>query len=145
MKKCPACNRTYSDETLSFCLEDGSLLSAPYDLHEGQQTVLRANRTEPAPTQFYPVASEYNEIPTVISAKNANLDYVRPVNAQNSPNQQEGAEPPSFSTGEMFARYSLKVFLLILFVSILAAVYTASVIPLGFGLFAVLFYLAWKK
>lgn len=34
MKSCPACNRTYSDETLAFCLEDGSLLSAPYDSEE---------------------------------------------------------------------------------------------------------------
>lgn len=31
MKNCPACNRTYTDETLTFCLEDGSVLSAPYD------------------------------------------------------------------------------------------------------------------
>lgn len=28
MKKCPECSRTYSDETLSFCLDDGALLSA---------------------------------------------------------------------------------------------------------------------
>jgi hypothetical protein len=27
MKSCPACNRTYSDRTLTFCLEDGSILS----------------------------------------------------------------------------------------------------------------------
>lgn len=27
MKKCPECNRTYSDESLSFCLDDGSTLS----------------------------------------------------------------------------------------------------------------------
>lgn len=31
MKKCPICKRTYSDDTLSFCLEDGTLLSAAYD------------------------------------------------------------------------------------------------------------------
>ena len=30
MKRCPECERTYSDETLTFCLADGSLLSAPY-------------------------------------------------------------------------------------------------------------------
>jgi len=30
MKRCPSCNRTYADETMSFCLADGSLLSAPY-------------------------------------------------------------------------------------------------------------------
>ena len=29
MKSCPACNRTYADEMLNFCLEDGSILSAP--------------------------------------------------------------------------------------------------------------------
>src|SRR5215212_10288495 len=28
MKRCPVCNRTYSDESLSFCLADGGLLSA---------------------------------------------------------------------------------------------------------------------
>lgn len=31
MKRCPQCNRTYADETLTYCLADGSLLSAPYD------------------------------------------------------------------------------------------------------------------
>ena len=31
MKRCPTCNRTYSDETLSFCLADGALLSASED------------------------------------------------------------------------------------------------------------------
>jgi hypothetical protein len=31
MKSCPACNRTYPDDTLAFCLVDGSVLSAPYD------------------------------------------------------------------------------------------------------------------
>ena len=31
IKKCPTCNRTYADETISFCLADGELLSAPFD------------------------------------------------------------------------------------------------------------------
>lgn len=31
MKRCPQCNRTYSDEMFTFCLADGALLSAPYD------------------------------------------------------------------------------------------------------------------
>src|SRR5881396_2190283 len=31
MKQCPQCKRTYSDETITFCLVDGSILSAPYD------------------------------------------------------------------------------------------------------------------
>lgn len=31
MKRCPTCNRTYEDDTLTFCLEDGARLSAPND------------------------------------------------------------------------------------------------------------------
>ena len=31
MKECPLCKRTYADETLTFCLVDGSVLSPPYD------------------------------------------------------------------------------------------------------------------
>lgn len=31
LKRCPTCNRTFSDEAISFCLVDGSILSAPYD------------------------------------------------------------------------------------------------------------------
>jgi hypothetical protein len=31
MKTCPECGRTYAEESFSFCLDDGALLSAPYD------------------------------------------------------------------------------------------------------------------
>ncbi len=34
MKSCPTCNRTYPDNTLAFCLVDGSILSAPFDPEE---------------------------------------------------------------------------------------------------------------
>jgi len=44
IKCCPTCNRTYSDESISFCLADGALLSAPFD---GQ-------RSEPPPTEILP-------------------------------------------------------------------------------------------
>lgn len=46
IKRCPECNRTYSDESISFCLADGALLSAPYD----------AIREEPPPTEILPSA-----------------------------------------------------------------------------------------
>jgi hypothetical protein len=32
MKHCPKCGRTYTDETLNFCLEDGDWLIAKADL-----------------------------------------------------------------------------------------------------------------
>src|SRR5882672_2685838 len=31
MKQCPTCNRTYSDVNQSFCLDDGTPLTVPYD------------------------------------------------------------------------------------------------------------------
>jgi hypothetical protein len=31
MKSCPSCDRTYADESNTFCLVDGAILSAPYD------------------------------------------------------------------------------------------------------------------
>ena len=34
MKRCPQCNRTYSEDSFSFCLADGALLSAPYNQEE---------------------------------------------------------------------------------------------------------------
>jgi hypothetical protein len=47
IKECPNCNRTYSDLSLSFCLNDGSVLSAPYISSEfGVQLSLFEDETE---------------------------------------------------------------------------------------------------
>jgi len=48
LKKCPQCNRTYSDVTISFCLEDGAVLSPPYD----------PNATEKLPQTFVTAETE---------------------------------------------------------------------------------------
>ena len=48
MKSCPTCNRTYPDDTLAFCLMDGSVLSAPYDASE---TRAAPRSSEPPPTE----------------------------------------------------------------------------------------------
>ncbi|MDX6694921.1 MAG: hypothetical protein QOF02_2524 [Blastocatellia bacterium] len=54
MKICPTCNRTYADETLTFCLDDGSTLSAPYDRHKTER-ISASRRTDGAPTEvLYP-------------------------------------------------------------------------------------------
>jgi PAN domain len=50
MKACPTCNRTYADETLTFCLVDGSVLSAPYDPHQTLR-IPPPRSTDPAPTE----------------------------------------------------------------------------------------------
>lgn len=36
-KSCPLCKRTYSDSSLSFCIDDGAILSAPFNSNEFQK------------------------------------------------------------------------------------------------------------
>ena len=52
MKKCPKCNRTYADDGFTFCLEDGALLSAPYDT--GKEEPLSTIQVGPPPTVALP-------------------------------------------------------------------------------------------
>lgn len=52
MKQCPTCNRTYADDSITFCLADGSLLSAPYDPEATQRIPTR--NTDPPPTEVLP-------------------------------------------------------------------------------------------
>lgn len=56
MKSCPTCNRTYSDDTLVFCLMDGSVLSPP----NGAEQTLRippARTTNAPATEVLPETS----------------------------------------------------------------------------------------
>ena len=50
MKACPTCNRTYADKSITFCLADGSLLSAPYD-PEATQRLNPPHSNNPAKTE----------------------------------------------------------------------------------------------
>ena len=51
--RCPRCNRTYSDETVIYCLDDGTLLIA---LHDPQETLIlpQARVTDPSPAVVPP-------------------------------------------------------------------------------------------
>lgn len=62
MKKCPSCNRTYTDDALSFCLEDGSPLLSVGGSSSDQTPSFDPNATlqynpardtNPPPTQIY--------------------------------------------------------------------------------------------
>jgi formylglycine-generating enzyme required for sulfatase activity len=50
MKRCPTCDRTF-DDTLTFCLIDGSVLSAPFDPHSIDHNAVHRDR-EPPPTRM---------------------------------------------------------------------------------------------
>lgn len=61
MKSCPTCNRTYPDDTLAFCLMDGSVLSAPYDPEEmpvRRKARVSAPRTEVLNQPGFPVDTD---------------------------------------------------------------------------------------
>src|SRR5574338_13641 len=55
MKRCPTCNRTYTDLSLNFCLEDGTPLAAeaPVDPNATIRYPSARDTAEPPPTEIY--------------------------------------------------------------------------------------------
>ena len=55
MKICPMCKRTYPDDTLAFCLVDGSVLSPTYEPHQTERIPPPRSTDPPAQTDvLYP-------------------------------------------------------------------------------------------
>src|SRR5207249_8742634 len=72
MKTCPSCHRTYEDETLKFCLDDGAALR-----------LANSASTDPNATQHLPSQPIAQPGPTIPSAQST-LTY-RPEPRQTSP------------------------------------------------------------
>lgn len=56
MKRCPTCNRTYTDSSLNYCLEDGTPLTAdapPVDPNATLAYPAARDTLEPPPTEIY--------------------------------------------------------------------------------------------
>jgi cytoskeletal protein RodZ len=88
MKSCPTCDRTYPDDTLAFCLADGSILSAPYDPATTRST-RPARDTNPPPTEvFNPGASRRSLPPTEAAPKDIPSTIHSPFVPQPSYGQQ---------------------------------------------------------
>ncbi|MEP7148492.1 MAG: hypothetical protein ABI857_06380 [Acidobacteriota bacterium] len=59
MKRCPECRRDYTDETLNFCLDDGSpLVDGHTSKDEAATAILSVHETEPATQTFRPPRSK---------------------------------------------------------------------------------------
>src|SRR2546430_3255679 len=58
MKRCPKCNRRYTDETLRFCLEDGSPLFSAHD-SEAPATEIMPPRASPTLKSSGPTVPSY--------------------------------------------------------------------------------------
>jgi hypothetical protein len=70
MKSCPACNRTFED-SFTFCLVDGSILSAPFDL-QATPRAPELSRPEPPPTEVLQIEEvTKQEIPPAIAGPRA--------------------------------------------------------------------------
>ena len=66
MKRCPSCNRTYTDLSLNFCLEDGSPLIvdvAPRSVGPANRAPLTRPTTEPPPTEIFRPDSPMRQAP----------------------------------------------------------------------------------
>jgi sugar phosphate permease len=72
MKQCPSCGRTYSDPAISFCFEDGAVLSAPFSTN-----AFKLRSSEPAPT----VVMDPNQLaPTVAAVSGPRQSTITAVN-----------------------------------------------------------------
>ncbi|HKP47704.1 MAG TPA: hypothetical protein VJT50_13980 [Pyrinomonadaceae bacterium] len=69
MKRCPSCNRTYTDASLNFCLEDGTpLINEAAAGGDPNATVQYGTRdTNPPATQIYPLPSLSPPPPPVLN------------------------------------------------------------------------------
>jgi ketosteroid isomerase-like protein len=65
MKRCPTCRRTYADDTLRFCLEDGTPLDAAAPLNSDETLLMDSASpgSEPPPTEIL----DFGAAPTVRS------------------------------------------------------------------------------
>lgn len=65
MKRCPTCNRSYGDEELNFCLDDGSRLNR----FTGEQTRHYSPRsTDPLATEVLPTGQQHPASPNIFDS-----------------------------------------------------------------------------
>lgn len=80
MKRCPTCQRSYMDDSLAFCLEDGAPLT---------------NEPSPATSSEPPATVLFTEPPATSSTRNAAPTELY---SPTTPTQQQGASSPGYTT-----------------------------------------------
>lgn len=118
MKICPTCQSTYADDSLTYCLADGAILSTLRDPHETLR-IPAAQNTDPAPTEIMSPASRPAETqpplqPTIPAVQQSLYP---------APQRPQSSEKQGRSTG------------LLLGMGVLLGVILAAVIAISFGLF----------
>lgn len=87
MKRCPTCQRIYTDETLNFCLEDGATLRSATGAASDETLTLDAN--EPPPTEILDPA-----LAPTLRAHNPNATVRQEARATRNEFQDLAAPPP---------------------------------------------------
>src|SRR5262245_4967299 len=73
MKRCPECRRDYTDETLNFCLDDGTaLLDGPASMDEPATVILTSTATNETGTRLYPSSDQEQYPPSAKNTKKSN-------------------------------------------------------------------------
>ncbi|HEY0546304.1 MAG TPA: hypothetical protein VGC91_13070 [Pyrinomonadaceae bacterium] len=133
VKECPTCKRTYSDASISFCLADGSLLSAPFDPETTQRLPISHPTEQPATEVMHPApnvgsllptqsALELSDIPPTIASSEADSE------SNNSMLINQQTVESTALTG-LTRRKGVKLWFGLGIFCIIAAIYTGSLIP----------------
>lgn len=85
MKRCPTCNRSYADDTLAFCLQDGAPLRVDYD---PEATVIAAPRKKDS-------IRVYQVIIALMVLAGAGIGLYSALTRHNTPNETATVTQPS--------------------------------------------------
>lgn len=100
MKQCPVCKNTYTDETLTFCLSDGTRLS---DFYQAAATVILPNPVKPT-------EANYGRVNIPVNSVSTETIITPPVISDNQTSQTEKKRFSSFAIVAVFGL--LGIFLL---------------------------------
>jgi hypothetical protein len=93
MKRCPSCNRTYTDISLNFCLEDGTPLISGvvpvYDPHATVRDQTPRPTVEPPATEIYRPKPLLNQAPEMIQPRQPPPQWGAPM-PQPQPQKKSG-------------------------------------------------------
>jgi hypothetical protein len=108
MKSCPTCNRTFED-TFTFCLVDGSILSAPFD-PQAIRAIPQPRQTEPPPTEILRAQEEVREeLPPTVASPKVEREQEESVSTIDAP-APAFESPPFKASPEQPARSRLIIF-----------------------------------
>ena len=99
MKSCPTCNRTF-DDTMTFCLVDGSILSAPFDPKATEQLPGPRNSDSDRTGFMYPASD------TADTTRLPDLDEKRISPPQTIGSPTRGPSPPETTASPLTQEYS---------------------------------------